>query len=102
MYNATVAPALRTGEEMELYGDGRYLGADKREGAITRNTNGKTICYKSNRRSSQSKNSTLRSRGQIRRREREQSSIRAEVEPVFGLVKDLFHFRKTRYKGRRK
>lgn len=48
------------------------------------------------------KNSILRSRAPIRRREREQSSIRAKVEPVFGLVKNLFHFRKTRYKGRRK
>ena len=40
--------------------------------------------------------------GQIRRREREKSSIRAKIEHVFGVVKNLFHFRKTRYKGRRK
>ncbi|HPR78560.1 MAG TPA: transposase, partial [Candidatus Limiplasma sp.] len=35
-------------------------------------------------------------------REREKSSIRAKVEHVFGVVKNLFHLRKTRYKGRQK
>jgi IS5 family transposase len=102
VHDVTVVPALLTGDETEVYGDSGYLGADKREGAITCNTNGKTIRYKINRRPSQSKNSTLRSRGQIRRREHEKSSVRAKVEHVFGVVKNLFHFRKTRYKGRRK
>jgi IS5 family transposase len=74
----------------------------KREGSITRNRNGKTIRYKIKRRPSQSKNRTIRANGQIRRREREKSSVRAKVEHVFGVVKNLFHFHKTRYKGRRK
>ncbi len=102
VHDVTVVPALLTGDETEVYGDSGYLGANKREGAITRNRNGKMIRYKINRRPSQSKNCTTRSRGQIRRREREKSSVRAKVEHVFGVVKNLFHFRKTRYKGRRK
>ena len=102
VHDVTVVPALLTGDEMEVYGDSGYLGADKREGAVTRNTNGKTIRYKINRRPSQSKNCSIRSRSQIRRREREKSSIRAKVEHVFGVMKNLFHFRKIRYKGRRK
>ena len=102
VYDVTVVPALLTGDEMEVYGDSGYLGADTHEGAITRNTNGKTIRYKINRRPSQGKNCTIRTSGQIWRREREKSSIRANVEHVFGVVKNLFHFRKPRYKGRRK
>ncbi len=102
VHDVTVVPVLLTGDETEVYGDSGYLGADKREGAITRNTNGKTIRYKINRRPSQCLNGLIRSKSQIRRREREKSSIRAKVEHVFGVVKNLFHFRMTRYKGRRK
>ena len=102
VHDVTVVPELLTGEETEVFGDSGYLGADKRKDAITHNKYGKTIRYKVNRRPSQSRNSTVRSRGQIRRREREKSSVRAKVEHVFGVVKNLFHFRKTRYKGRRK
>ncbi|MDL2318325.1 transposase [Eubacteriales bacterium OttesenSCG-928-A19] len=51
---------------------------------------------------SQSKNKSVHSKSQIKRREREKSSIRAKVEHVFGVVKGLLGYRKTRYKGRRK
>ena len=102
VHDVTVVPALWTGDETEAYGDSGCLGADKREGAFTRNTNGKTIRYKINRRPSQSRNCSIRSSGQIRRREREKSSVRAKVEHVFGIMKNIFHFRKTRFKGRRK
>ena len=100
VHDVTVVPALLTGDEMEVYGDSGYLGADKREGAITRNTNGKTIRYKINRRPSQGKNGQIRSKGQIRRRAREKSSVRAKVEHLFGVVKNRFLFRKPRYIGR--
>ena len=63
---------------------------------------GKAIRYKINRRPSQSKNHSVRSKGQIKRREHEKSSVRAKVEHVFAVVKGLFQYRKTRYKGRRK
>jgi len=69
---------------------GAALGAKKREDAITHNNNGKKIQYKINRRPSQRKNNTVRSKGQIKRREREKSSVRAKVEHVFGIVKGLF------------
>ena len=101
VHDVTVVPELLTGEETEVFGDSGYLGADKREGTITRNRLGKAIQYKINHRVYQSKYSTVRFISQIRRREREKSSVRAMVEHVFGVVKNLFHFRKTRYKGRR-
>ena len=55
-----------------------------------------------NRCPSQSKHNSNRSRAQIKRREREKSSVRAKVEHVFAVVKQLLYFRKTRYRGLRK
>lgn len=102
VHDVTVVPQLLHGEEESVYGDSGYLGANKREDAITHNNQGKKIQYIINRRPSQSKDKSARSKGQIKRREREKSSVRAKVEHVFGIVKGLFGYRKTRYKGRRK
>lgn len=102
IHDVSVVPKLIYGEEESVHGDSGYLGAEKREDAITHNSQGKKIQYKINRRPSQSKSNTTRSKAQIKRREREKSSVRAKVEHVFGVVKGLFGYRKTRYKGRRK
>jgi IS5 family transposase len=102
VHDVTMVPKLLYGEEASVHGDSGYLGAGKREDAVTHNQKGKKIQYKINRRPSQSKNGTARSKGQIKRREREKSSVRAKVEHIFAIVKGLFGFRKTRYKGRRK
>ncbi len=102
VHDVTVVPQLLHGEEESVHGDSGYLGAEKREDAVTHNKQGKKIRYKINRRPSQSKNASVRAKGQIKRREREKSSVRAKVEHVFGIVKGLFGYRKTRYKGRRK
>lgn len=102
VHDVTMVGLLLHGEEESVHGDSGYLGADKREDAIAHNHQGKKIQYKINRCSSQSKNNSARAKGQIKRREREKSSIRAKVEHVFGIVKGLFGYRKTRYKGRRK
>jgi IS5 family transposase len=102
VHDVTKVPSLLYGEEESVHGDSGYLGAEKREDAITHNKQGKKIRYKINRRSSQSKGKSARCQGQIRRREREKSSVRAKVEHVFWVVKCLFGYRKTRYKGRRK
>ena len=100
--DVTVVPKLLHGEEESVHGASGYLGAHKREDAVTHNHRGKKIQYKINRRPSQCKNNSVRSKGQIKRREREKSSVRAKVEHVFAVVKGLFGYRKTRYKGRRK
>lgn len=100
--DVTMVPKLLTGEENAVYGDSGYLGAEKRDDAITRNTKGKKIKYKTNRRPSQSKKKSARSKAQIKRREHEKSSVRAKVEHVFGVVKGQFGYRKTRYRGLRK
>lgn len=97
--DVSTMPELLTGEEEVVYGDSGYLGAEKREEAILKNKQGKKIRYKINRRPSQIKNRSLWSQGQLKRREREKSSVRAKVEHVFAVVKGMFRYRKTRYRG---
>jgi IS5 family transposase len=83
---------LLTGEEEVVYGDSGYLGAEKRADAILKNKQGKKIRYKINRRPSQIRNRSLWSQGQLKRREREKSSVRAKVEHVFAVVKGMFRY----------
>ena len=99
VHDVTMTAQLLSGEEKTVYGDSGYLGAEKREDAVLRNKNGKKIHYKINRRPSQSKNNSARSKAQIKRREREKSFVRAKVEHVFAIVKGRFQYRKTRYRG---
>ena len=101
-HDVTMVPKLLTGEEETIYGDSGYLGAEKREDAVIRNNAGRKIKYKTNRRSSQSKNKSVRSQAQIKRREHEKSSVRSKVEHVFGVVKGQLRYRKTRYRGLQK
>ena len=100
--DVTMTPELLHGEEETVHGDSGYLGAEKRDDAIVTNTARKKIKYIINRRPSQRKNKSARSKGQIKRREREKSSVRAKVEHVFGVVKGQLKFKKTRYRGLRK
>ncbi len=86
VHDVTMTAQLLTGEEE----------------AVLRNKGGRKIRYKINRRPSRAKNAPARSRAQIKRREREKSSVRAKVEHVFAVVKSRFRYRKTRYRGLRK
>ena len=45
-HDVTMVPKLLTGEETAVYGDSGYLGAEKQDDAIIRNTKGKKIKYK--------------------------------------------------------
>ena len=82
VHDVTMTEGLLTGEEETVHGDSGYLGAEKREEAVLRNKDGRKIRYKINRRPSQAKNASARSRAQIKRRERKKSSVRAKVEHV--------------------
>ena len=101
-HDVSMTSKLLTGEEEVVYGDSGYLGAEKREDAITKNKQGKKIRYKVNRRPSQYKKNSRRSQSQMKRREHEKSSVRAKVEHVFAVVKGQLRYRKTRYRGLRK
>lgn len=76
-HDVCVMSDLLTGEEERIYRDSGYLGAQKRPEALKKNKAGKRIRYKINRRPSQTKNNSARSKAQIKRREHEKSSVRA-------------------------
>ena len=102
IHDVTMTSELLHGEEETVNGDSGYLGAEKREDAIVRNKAGKKIQYRINRRPSQLRK--LRRSGQYKAKKREhaKSSVRAKVEHVFGVVKGLLKFKKTRDRGLRK
>ena len=93
---------LLHGEEETCHGDAGYIGAEKRDDAIVRNNSGKKIKYKIMRRSGQIRKLSKSGQYQAKKREHKKSSIRVKVEHVFGVVKVLLKFKKTRYRGLRK
>ena len=101
-HDVTAAPDLMHGEEEELYGDSGYIGAEKRENAVVKNKNGRKIKYKINRKPSTMKKLSKSGQYAAKKAEHKKSSVRAKVEHVFAVVKRLFGYRKTRYRGLRK
>ena len=101
-HDVTATSELMHGEEETLNGDSGYIGADKRPEAIRKNKQDKKIKYIINRK--QSSINKLSKSGQYaaKKREHEKSSVRCKVEHVFAVVKRLFGYRKTRYRGLRK
>ena len=101
-HDVTATSELMHGEEETLNGDSGYIGADKRPEAIRKNKQGKKIKYIINRK--QSSINKLSKSGQYaaKKREHEKSSVRCKVEHIFAVVKRLFGYRKTRYRGLRK
>ena len=102
VHDVTMVSELLTGEEEVVFGDSGYTGVQNREEAIKKNKQGKKIKYQINRRPSQYRKKSPRSQGQIKRREKEKSSVRAKVEFVFKVVKGQLGYRRTRYRGLRK
>jgi IS5 family transposase len=78
------------------------LGADKRKDAVKKNKAGKKIKYNINRRPSSLKKLSRSGQYYARKKEHEKSSVRCKVEHVFAVVKRLFRYRKTRYRGLQK
>jgi len=89
------AHALLHGHEQEAFADAGYIGVDKRD-----EMKGKTVTWH-----------VAARRGKIKAMqegplkdlvvavERTKAQIRSRVEHPFHIVKNLFHHRKTRYKG---
>ncbi len=90
------------GEEETVNGDSGYIGAEKREAAVKKNKKGKKIKYEINRRPSSMKKLSKSGQYAAKKKERQKSSIRSKVEHIFGIVKNLFRYKKTRYRGLRK
>ena len=75
---------------------------EKRENAVVKNKNGRKIKYKINRKPSTMKKLSKSGQYAAKKAEHKKSSVRAKVEHVFAVVKRLFGYRKTRYRGLRK
>jgi len=101
-HDVTVIHELIQGEEETVQGDSGYLGAEKRPEAIKKNKDGKKIKYEINRKPSSIKKLSKSGQYAAKKREHQKSSIRSKVEHVFGIVKNLFRYKKTRYRGLRK
>jgi len=97
VHDVSMTSELLHEEEETVNGDSGYMGAEKREDAIIRNTKGKKIRYQINRRPSQIRKLSKSGQYKAKKREHAKSSVRAKVEHVFGVVKKQLHFRKTRY-----
>ena len=102
VHDVSMTAELMHGEEETLNGDSGYLGAEKRKDAIVRNKSGKKIRYEINRRPSQINKLSKSGQYRAKKREHAKSSVRSKVEHVFGVVKGLLKFKKTRYRGLRK
>ena len=86
-------------DEVNLYGDSGYIGAEKRQNAIVRNKQGKKIRYKQNRKPTRIKKLSASGQRRAKKAEHQKSSVRAKVEHVFAVIKGQFRYRKTRYRG---
>lgn len=101
-HDVTAVSDLMHGEEETLNGDSGYIGAQKRPEAITRNKNGKKIKYVICRKPSSIKKLSKSGQYKAKKKEHQKSSVRCKVEHVFAVVKRLFGYWKTRYRGLRK
>ena len=100
--DVAVMSELLHGEEEFAYGDSGYIGAKKRPEAIRKNKSGKNIKYFINRRPSSIKKLSKSGQYAAKKKEHQKSSVRCKVEHVFAVVKIIFHYRKTRYRGLQK
>lgn len=95
VHDVTMISELLTGEEKEIYGDSGYIGADKRGDAVIRNSKGRGINYKINRKPSQIRKLSQSGRYAAKKAEHKKSSVRAKVEHVFAVVKRQLGYRRT-------
>jgi IS5 family transposase len=94
--DVTQTEHLLHGEEKDGFLDAGYVGADKREELKDRDVNWQ-IAMKHGKLKAVSEESGF---GQLLRKlESLKASIRSKVEHPFHIVKNLFHYKKVRYKG---
>lgn len=93
--DVTQAQALLHGDETDVFGDAGYQGVEKREENLEVPVTWH-VAMKRSVRKALPKNPWGEKMELI---EQAKASIRAKVEHVFHVVKNLFHHRKTRYRG---
>mgnify|MGYP003188908129 FL=1 len=102
VHDSNIVVVLLQGTEEDVYGDSGYLGAEKKDDAILVNNEGHPIRYQINKRPSQLKKASGEKFELLKAIEHAKSSVRSKVEHVFCVIKRIFHFCKTRFRGRKK
>ena len=101
VHDVTVAAKLLREDDEVVYGDSAYLGLEKRE-EIKHNPHFSAIKYRINRRPGQLPKVSDNAIDWERNIERRKSAVRCKVEHPYRILKNLFGFRKTVYRGLRK
>jgi len=95
VHDITQAQALLHGDETDAFGDAGYQGVEKREESLEL-----PVTWHVAMRPGKRKALPKTTQGELLERiEHTKASIRAKVEHPFHVIKNLFHHRKTRYKG---
>lgn len=95
VHDITEAEKLLHGDEQRVRGDAGYRGIEKRPEHEDRDTDWEISMMPGQRRQ-------LNPRSVVARREKKKASIRAKVEHPFWYAKQMFGYRKVRYRGLKK
>ena len=100
VHDAEVATKLIREDDHVVYGDSAYCAVGKHEDVVHDPNMSKIDC-RTNRQKQYRKNRWEEgpSLFWLRALEYDKSRVRSKVEYVFHIVKNIFHFRKTRYRG---
>ena len=103
VHDATVAHELLREDDEVVYGDAAYCSLETHD-EITNDESRSKIEFRTNKMKPYRKNAWVEGEGTrwLRYFEYQKSRVRCKVEYVFHVIKDVFHFRKTRYKGIKK
>ena len=101
VHDVTVAHKLIRDDDRVLYGDAGYVGIEKRD-EIKNDEHLSKIDYRISRRHSSVPKTSEGAYNWDRHIERQKSSVRAKVEHPFLIVKRLFGFGRTVYRGLKK
>ena len=96
MHDTEIVEDLIHGDEDELYGDSGYLNVEEH---ISENKQKESREYNINHRRGAKKKLEPNDQVIFEIEEFAKSTVRSKVEHIFGVVKRLFRFRRTRYRG---
>lgn len=101
VHDITVAAKLLRADDEVVYGDSAYLGLEKRD-EIKQDPQHSTIDFRVNCRPGRLPRVSDNAIDWERYIENRKSAVRCKVEHSYRIVKDIFGFRKTVYRGLRK
>lgn len=103
VHDATPAPKLLRKEDEVAYGDSAYCAVENHD-EVKNDPNLSKIDFRMNKQKPYRKNRWIEGPGTywLCQLEYQKSKVRSKVEYVFHIVKDIFGFRKTPYRGIRK